>query len=52
MKALNVAKETFIRINHEGIASVQHQVQLPSNTTEVYVDFLMIPLDQSQEDDA
>ena len=44
MKALSVAKETFIRVNSEGIVCVQHQLET-SRGQETYVDFLMVSLD-------
>jgi len=40
MKALSVAKETFIRINSHGIACVQHQIET-TKECEVYVDFII-----------
>ena len=47
MKALGVAKETFIRINQDGIMCVQHQVENRSGR-ETFVDFLMVAEDTPQ----
>lgn len=41
MKALGVAKETYMRINAEGIMSIQHQIE-NLNHQETFVNFLMI----------
>jgi hypothetical protein len=41
MKALSVAKETYIRINEEGIMCIQHQVE-SSKGHETFIDFLMV----------
>lgn len=46
MKALGVSKETFIRLNAQGMMCIQHQIQT-SKGGETYVDFMMIA-----EDDA
>ena len=52
MKALSIAKETFVRINQDGIACVQHQIET-SRGQEIFLDFLMISDEtlQQQEDD-
>lgn len=44
MKALVVAKETYLRINKDGVACIQHQVETAKGP-ETYIDFLMIPID-------
>jgi hypothetical protein len=44
MKALIVAKETYLRINKDGVACIQHQVETAKGP-ETYIDFLMIPID-------
>ena len=41
-QALSVAKETYVRINDEGIMCIQHQVE-SNKGYETYIDFLMIP---------
>jgi hypothetical protein len=42
MKALGVAKETYIRINAEGIMSIQHQIQ---GDVDTFVSFLVVALE-------
>jgi hypothetical protein len=44
MKALGVAKETFIRLNAQGMMCIQHQIQT-SKGIETYVDFMMVAED-------
>ena len=44
MKALGVAKETYIRINANGVACVQHQIET-TKEYEVYVDFIIAALE-------
>jgi len=47
-KALGVAKETFIRVNSEGLMCVQHQVEGKSGK-EVFVDFLLVSMESGLE---
>ena len=48
MKALGVAKESYLRINSEGLMCVQHQVEGKSGK-EVFVDFLLVPMESGLE---
>jgi hypothetical protein len=48
MKALGVAKETYIRINANGVACVQHQIET-TKEFEVYVDFIIAALETDIE---
>lgn len=41
MKALGVAKETYMRINGEGVMSIQHQIE-SSNHKETFLNFIMV----------
>jgi len=41
MKALGVAKETYMRINVEGIMSIQHQIETNAQQ-ETFINFLMV----------
>ena len=50
MKALTVSKETYIRINTEGIMCVQHQIQT-SKGDEIYFDFLIVAEESFEGDD-
>ena len=47
-KALGVAKETFMRINSDGLMCMQHQVEGKSGR-EVFVDFLLVPMESGLE---
>jgi len=49
MKALGIAKETYIQVNKEGIMCIQHQVEKGGLAT--FVDFLMIAEEQGEEGD-
>ena len=40
MKALSLAKETFIRVNSRGITCIQHQIE-SFKGQDIYIDFLM-----------
>lgn len=54
MKALGVAKETYIRINVEGIMSIQHQIET-NDQKETFVNHLMVAeetLDDLADEDA
>eukprot|EP01040_Poterioochromonas_malhamensis_P005473 gene5473-5876_t len=42
MKALNLGKETYLRINTEGILCLQHQIESEKGEN-VYYDFLLLP---------
>jgi hypothetical protein len=42
MKALSVAKETFLRINGEGVLCVQHQVESKRGGVVSYIDFVLL----------
>jgi hypothetical protein len=43
LKALAVAKETYIRINAVGIMCIQHQIEMNRETgRDTFVDFLML----------
>jgi hypothetical protein len=46
MKALGVAKETFLRINSDGLMCIQHQVEGKSGK-EIFVDFLIVSAENS-----
>jgi len=48
MKALGLASETFIRINENGIACIQHQIET-SRGQEIFIDFYMLA-DQSADE--
>ena len=49
MKALGVAKETYIRVNSEGMMCIQHQVE--NSKSETYIDFLMLAMESFDGDD-
>jgi len=42
MRALTVAKETYVRINEEGIMCVQHQVENTASGQSTFIDFLCL----------
>jgi hypothetical protein len=42
MRALTVAKETYMRINEEGIMCVQHQVENTASGQSTFIDFLCL----------
>lgn len=42
MRALGVAKETYLRINAEGIMCVQHQVENNVSGQSTFIDFLCL----------
>ena len=41
-QALNVAQETYVRINGDGIMCIQHKV-VSKKKNETFIDFFMIP---------
>ena len=47
MRALTVAKETYMRINEEGLMCVQHQVENTASGQSTFIDFLCL----AEEDD-
>jgi hypothetical protein len=49
MRALAVAKETYLRINEEGIMCVQHQVENNVSGQSTFIDFLCLA---EEEDEA
>ena len=51
MKALGVAKETYLRINEEGIMSIQHQIESNAGQQEIFVNFLMVAEETLMEGD-
>lgn len=48
MKALGVAKETYVRINGEGVMSIQHQIE--SNNHETFINFILVSTETVEED--
>ncbi len=49
MKALSVAKETYLRINEEGIMCVQHQVENTVSGQSTFIDFLCLAEEEDEE---
>mmetsp|Transcript_11100 Transcript_11100/g.16908 ORF Transcript_11100/g.16908 Transcript_11100/m.16908 type:complete len:312 (+) Transcript_11100:74-1009(+) len=45
MKALSISRESYIRINSEGMMSVQHQLRETSRGHETFVDFLLLAVE-------
>ena len=46
MKALPIAKETYIRINNEGMLSIQHQLKETNRGHDTFIDFLLLSIDE------
>lgn len=49
MRALTVAKETYMRINEEGIMCVQHQVENTVSGQSTFIDFLCLCEETEEE---
>lgn len=47
MKALSISKETYIRINSEGLMSIQHQIKDRGKPSEPYIDFFILPAEDA-----
>eukprot|EP01033_Poteriospumella_lacustris_P003834 gene3834-2721_t len=43
MKALSISKESFVRINGDGVLCAQHQVESKRDGVTCYVDFILLP---------
>lgn len=50
MRALTVAKETYMRINEEGILCVQHQVENTASGHSTFIDFLCLAEETGEEE--
>jgi len=51
MRALTVAKETYMRINEEGIMCVQHQVENTASGQSTFIDFLCLAEETEEEEE-
>ena len=51
MRALTVAKETYMRINEEGIMCVQHQVENTVSGQSTFIDFLCLCEETEEEEE-
>ena len=51
MRALTVAKETYMRINEEGILCVQHQVENMASGHSTFIDFLCLAEETGEEEE-
>ena len=51
MKALDIASETCLSINQEGMMAIQHQIFLQDSDAAAFCDFVLVALEEDSEDE-